>query len=73
MLTVYDENTECGQFMKFETMSYCPIDLEAVEVDMLTQCERDWLNDYHKDVYDKLSPYLNDGEKEWLKVQTREI
>lgn len=62
-----------GKFMKFEILSYVPIDLEAVDVEMLTEKERNWLNNYHKEVYDKLSPYLNDEEREWLKAETREI
>jgi Xaa-Pro aminopeptidase len=72
-LAVEDQQTEFGQFMKFEVISYCPIDLEAINVDMLTKEEKEWLNDYHKDVYEKLSPYLNEEEKVWLKNETREI
>ncbi len=56
-VVVEDIETDSGQFMKFETISYCPIDLEAVDVEMLTDKERKWLNDYHKEVYEKLSPY----------------
>lgn len=65
--------TESGQFMKFETISYCPIDLEGVDVDLLDEGERQWLNNYHTEVYEKLSPYLNEDEKEWLKNETRSI
>lgn len=65
--------TESGQFMKFETISYCPIDLEGVDVDLLDESERQWLNNYHTEVYEKLSPYLNKDEKEWLKNETRSI
>lgn len=73
LLTVQDKETEFGKFMKFETISFCPIDLEGINVDMLTNEEKEWLNDYHKDVYDKLSPYLDEDEKVWLKNETREI
>jgi Xaa-Pro aminopeptidase len=66
MLVVEDECTEFGQFMKFEAITYCPIDLSAVNEDMLTENEKQWLKDYHKDVYDKLSPYLNEEERVWL-------
>nr|WP_268234867.1 M24 family metallopeptidase C-terminal domain-containing protein [Anaerosalibacter bizertensis] len=59
--------------MKFETISYCPIDLEGVDVDLLDESERQWLNNYHTEVYEKLSPYLNKDEKEWLKNETRSI
>lgn len=72
-VVVEDIETDSGQFMKFETISYCPIDLEAVDVEMLTDKERKWLNDYHEKVYQKLSPFLNEEEKEWLKNKTRRV
>ena len=68
-----DIETESGQFMRFETLSFCPIDLEGIDVELLTYKERKWLNDYHEEVYNKLSPYLNDKEKEWLRKETRNI
>lgn len=67
------ETEHGGKFMKFEVLSYVPIDLEAVDVNMLTDKERQWLNDYHEMVYNKLSPYLDDEEKAWLKNETRRI
>lgn len=74
LLVVKDINSEeFGEFYKFKTISYCPIDLNGVVIEMLTNEERDWLNNYHKIVFEKLSPYLNDEEIEFLKVQTREI
>lgn len=73
MLVVEDEKTEFGQFMKFEAITYCPIDLDGINIDMMTSEEKQWLNDYHKDVNTKLSPYLNEEEKQWLKEETREI
>lgn len=73
LLVVEDQLTDSGQFMKFEVLAYCPIDLDGVEVSLLTEVEREWLNNYHKNVYEKLSPYLNGEEKEWLKRETREI
>jgi Xaa-Pro aminopeptidase len=73
LVVIEDEETESGQFMKFDDITYCPIDLEAVNVDMLTKEEKTWLNDYHKEVYEKLSPYLNEEEKTWLRNETREI
>ena len=54
-------------------MSYCPIDLEGINVEMLTSEEKDWLNNYHKMVFEKLSPYLNEEEKEFLKEETKRI
>jgi len=73
MIVVEDEKTEFGQFMKFEAITYCPIDLDGINSEMMTEEEKQWLNDYHKDVYTKLSPYLNEEEKQWLKEETREI
>ena len=64
---------EFGEFYKFRTISYCPIDLEGVNVEMLSPEEKEWLNSYHKMVFEKLSPYLNEEEKEFLKNQTRRI
>ncbi|EGT3617106.1 aminopeptidase P family protein [Clostridium perfringens] len=74
MVVVKDINSEeFGEFYKFETISLCPIDLEAVEVSLLSEVERNWLNDYHKNVYEVLSPYLNEEEKAFLKNETRAI
>ncbi len=55
-------NTDSGQFMKFEAMSYVPIDLDGVDVNYLVR-KKEWLNDYHEEVYNKLSPYLTEEEK----------
>ena len=73
MLVVEDEKTEFGQFMKFEPITYCPIDLDGINSEMLTAEEKQWLNDYHKDVFNRLSPYLNEEERQWLKEETRDI
>lgn len=73
MVVVKDEINDCGEFYKFDTISYCPIDLNGVKVELLNDDEKEWLNNYHKKVYDKLSPYLNEEEKELLKIETREI
>jgi len=65
------ENTEYGgQFMAFETLTVCPIDLEAIDVSLLTIEEKTWLNEYHKTVYEKLSTYLQGEELEYLKQAT---
>lgn len=67
------EKTVFGQFMEFETMTYAPLDLDGVIPEMLEKDEREFLNTYHKMVFDKVSPYLTTEEKEWLKEYTREI
>ena len=59
--------------MKFDTISFCPIDLDGLDVGLLTQQEKAWLNNYHVEVYEKLSPALNETEKAWLKHETRGI
>ena len=65
--------TEFGEFLQFESLTLCPIDLRPVVVEMLTKEERQWLNDYHRRVYDVLSPYLNNEEKAWLANATKPI
>ncbi|WP_195988131.1 aminopeptidase P family protein [Clostridium sp. D53t1_180928_C8] len=73
MVVVREESNDCGEFYRFETISYCPIDLNGVDVALLNNDEKEWLNNYHKKVYEKLSPYLNNDEKDLLKIETREI
>ena len=73
LLVCKGEKNEYGQFMYFETLTYIPMDLDAVNSDMMSDEEKRLLNEYHKTVYEKVSPYLNDEEKEWLKHYTREI
>ena len=64
---------EYGQFMYLETITFVPIDLDGVDVNVLMPDERQWLNAYHAEVYEKVSPYLNDAERTWLKQATRAI
>ena len=73
LVTKACEDEDMGEFYKFDTISYCPIDLEGIDVEMLTKEEKKWINEYHKRVYDKLSSYLNNEEKEFLKIETREV
>ncbi|MEG0549420.1 MAG: aminopeptidase family protein P, partial [Coprobacillus sp.] len=73
LLCVEGKENEYGQFLHFDTLTVAPIDLDAVNIDMLTYKEKQWLNDYHQDVYNKVSPFLNDEEKDWLKEYTRHI
>ncbi len=67
------EKNEYGQFMEFENITYAPIDLDAIEPALMSGREKKMLNDYHKMVYETLSPYMTAEENEWLKVYTREI
>ena len=64
---------EYGQFLYFEPITYVPIDLDAIIPEMLTDQEREQLNEYHKKVYEIVAPHLNDEEREWLKEYTRAI
>ncbi len=64
---------EYGQFMNFETITFAPIDLDAIDPTYLSQIDKNRLNDYHKAVYEKISPYLTSEEQEWLKEYTRAI
>ena len=61
------------QFMEFETITFAPIDLDGVNPEYMDKSEIVWLNNYHKEVFDKISPYLNEDEVEWLKQYTRAI
>ena len=67
------EKNEYGQFMEFENITYAPIDLDAIDPDLLSAREKKMLNDYHKMVYDTISPYMTAEENEWLKRYTRAI
>lgn len=64
---------EYGSFYGFEVMTLCPIDLRPVITEKLTYCERDFLNRYHQTVFERLSPFLENNEKEWLKQACKPI
>ena len=66
-------STEFGKFLQIEPLTLCPIDTAPIDADMLLPEEIDWLNDYHQLVYEKLSPFLNEEEKMWLKNATKPI
>ena len=73
LLVCADENNEYGQFMHFEPLTYVPIDLDALLPERMSAEEREMLNSYHRAVYEKVSPYLDEDEKCWLKRYTRSI
>ena len=64
---------EYGQFMEFETYTFTPIDLDGIDVKYLSEAQREYLNEYHKAVYEKVSSLLPEEERVWLKEVTREI
>ncbi|MBR3796125.1 MAG: aminopeptidase P family protein [Clostridia bacterium] len=68
------ENNEYGQFMGFEAITCAPIDLDAVIPEQMTARQRQWLNDYHAFVYEKLASLMdNEDERAWLAHATRKI
>lgn len=70
---VKDIKNEFGEFYKFRNLSYAPIDVDAIDKNMLSQEEKDELNEYHKEVYKKISDKLTEEERKWLEKVTAEI
>lgn len=70
VLVQKSRKNEFGQFMEFETVTFLPYEKQAILLSELTADEMDWINQYHAQVYEKLSPYLNEEEKNWLKEKT---
>lgn len=73
LLVCKDELNGDGQFMHFEPLTLIPMDLDAIDPKCMTEHERAMLNDYHKKVYETISPYLEEDEREWLAKYTREV
>ena len=73
VLCVKDEENEYGQFLKFETLTLVPFDLNLIDKNYLDEKTIRIINDYHQRVYDTLSPYLSEEEKEYLKGLTRKL
>ena len=73
LLIVPAETTDFGDFLKFETLTLAPIDTTPIVLDLLTEEERLWINNYHRRVFESLSPYLAGHERKWLEEATRSI
>jgi Xaa-Pro aminopeptidase len=73
LLCYENEETEFGKFLRFETLSLCYIDKNLIDISLLDKREISWLNAYHAEVYEKLSPFLSGEEKNWLKEKTSAI
>lgn len=73
VVVVKKMETGDGEFYGFDMLSYCPIDTRAIDKSLMTEKEIKWLNDFHKAVYEKLSPYLTEEEKAWLGDETKAI
>lgn len=67
------QTTEFGKFLQMESLTFCPIDLTPVDFSMLQPEEIEWLDTYHRDVFEKLSPYLEGEDLEWLREATRPV
>jgi Xaa-Pro aminopeptidase len=65
-----DEETEFGQFLKFDTVSLCYIDKSLIDKSLLNKEEIRWINSYHSEVFEKLSTFLTQEERIWLKEKT---
>lgn len=65
--------TTFGKFLQMESLTLCPIDTAPIDVDMLLPEEVEWLNAYHREVFEKLSPYLEDEEVGWLAEATKPL
>lgn len=73
MLCVKDEKNQYGQFMKFEFLTYVPIDVDGIDRSLMTERDVELLNAYHRQVYEKISPYLAEEEARWLREVTAGI
>jgi Xaa-Pro aminopeptidase len=73
MLCVPSKNTEFGNFLKFETLTLCPIDTRCIDMIIMTPIEINWLNEYHQTVLERLSPRVSGDALNWLKIKTQRI
>ena len=73
MLIVPAMESEFGRYLQLEPLTLCPIDTKPIDTTMLSTDERQWLNDYHAMVFERLSPHLTDEEQQWLRQATAAI
>lgn len=73
LLIVGGDSTECGNFLRMEPLTLCPIDTTVIDRWLLDDYEVEWLNDYHRRVYEELAPHLADDERQWLSEATAAI
>lgn len=73
LLVCKGTQNEYGQFMYLEPITYIPFDLDGIVPEVMNSDDIKYLNEYHKLVFEKISPYLNEEETEWLRKYTREI
>lgn len=70
VVTQKEEETQWGEFYSFEALTLVPIDKKPIIKELMTEREINYLNAYHQNVYEKLSPFLNEDEKAWLETAT---
>lgn len=73
IVCIESEENEFGRFLSFETLTLCPIDLNLIDERLLSPEEKEWLNQYHQNVYKQLAPLLEDEQKAYLKNKTRKL
>ena len=73
LLTIRDQENEMGNFLKFETLTLCPFDIDGLDLSLLSKQDKKYINDYHKLVFNKLSPYCNENQLKYLTLYTRKI
>ena len=73
MIAMPYKTTAFGDFLQFETLTLCPIDTAPIDVEMLTEDEIQWLDNYHKMVFHRLSPHLDGEDVAWLREATKPL
>jgi len=73
VLTIPYETTEFGQFFAFETVTMCPFDRDLFDTSIMSESEIEWVNNYHRTVYDRLAPSLTPDERAWLAEATKAL
>ncbi len=70
ILAVKSDIGRTEDFLQFETLTMCPLELDLIDVTLLTEVQKEWVNNYHIQVYNTLGPYLEESERDWLKGKT---
>ncbi|MDF1852643.1 MAG: M24 family metallopeptidase [Verrucomicrobiales bacterium] len=73
VFTIDAESNAFGDFYQFENLTFCPFNPDLFDLDLLTDDELNWLNDYHREVLERLTPHLEEPEVEWLRHECREL
>lgn len=73
VVVVKDIQTEYGQFYRFDTFTLVPIDTSCLDLELMTDDELQWLNDYHQTVYQQVAPLVSERAKNWLEQKTQPV